>query len=72
VVPAVDQIEVPPFFRQAAVLTKDAERGILSQAWSPIGGITFYPGWGENRMSRLHEPVTLSIAEAHGKSAAQV
>ena len=42
VVPAVNQIEVHPYFRQAEVLAANAERGILSQAWSPIGGITFY------------------------------
>lgn len=72
VVPAVNQIEVHPYFRQTEVLAKNAEHGILSQAWSPIGGITFYPGWGENRKSSLEEPVLLSIAQAHGKSAAQV
>ncbi len=42
VVPAVNQIEVHPYFRQSALLAVDAEHGILSQAWSPIGGITFY------------------------------
>jgi diketogulonate reductase-like aldo/keto reductase len=42
VMPAVNQIEVHPYFRQSEVLSFDAEHGILSQAWSPIGGITFY------------------------------
>ena len=42
VVPAVNQIEVHPYFRQSELLADDAEHGILSQAWSPIGGITFY------------------------------
>ena len=42
VVPAVNQIEVHPYFRQSELLAVDAEHGILSQAWSPIGGITFY------------------------------
>ena len=42
VTPAVNQIEVHPYFRQPDVLAANAERGILSQAWSPIGGITFY------------------------------
>ncbi len=72
VVPAVNQVEVHPYFRQSAVLAKDAEHGVLSQAWSPIGGITFYPGWGENRRSTLSDPVLLSISETHGKSFAQV
>ena len=31
-----------PYFRQPDVLAADAEHGILTQAWSPIGGITFY------------------------------
>ena len=42
VVPAVNQIEVHPYFRQSELLAVDAEHGIVSQAWSPIGGITFY------------------------------
>jgi len=72
VVPAINQIEVHPYFRQTEVLAKNAELGILSQAWSPIGGITFYPGWGDHRRSVLSEPVLLAIGQAHGKSAAQV
>jgi diketogulonate reductase-like aldo/keto reductase len=42
VVPAVNQIEVHPYFSQPDVLAANAAHGILSQAWSPIGGITFY------------------------------
>jgi diketogulonate reductase-like aldo/keto reductase len=42
VVPAVNQIEVHPYFQQRQVQALDAEHGILTQAWSPIGGITFY------------------------------
>lgn len=72
VVPAVNQIEVHPYFRQTELLAKNAAHGILSQAWSPIGGITFYPGYAENRKSTLADPVLLSIGKAHGKSAAQV
>jgi diketogulonate reductase-like aldo/keto reductase len=73
VVPAVNQIEVHPYFRQSEVLAADAEHGILSQAWSPIGGITFYPGWGgEGRRSTLEDPTIGNIAAAHGKTPAQV
>ncbi len=72
VVPAVKQVEVHPYFRQSEVLAKNAEHGILSQPWSPIGGITFYPGWGENRKSALDEPVLQLIGKAHRKSSAQV
>src|SRR5436309_3955502 len=41
-VPAVNQIEVHPYFQQRAVQDFGADHGIVTQAWSPIGGITFY------------------------------
>ncbi|MBL9046204.1 MAG: aldo/keto reductase [Tabrizicola sp.] len=69
VVPAVNQIEVHPYFQQATLQRKNAELGILTQAWSPIGGITFYRGSGR---STLQDPVILEIAKAHGKTAAQI
>ncbi|MCU1395478.1 MAG: oxidoreductase [Ilumatobacteraceae bacterium] len=70
VVPAVNQIEVHPYFQQPDVQTFGAEHGILTQAWSPIGGITFYrPG---KHTSTLDDPTIVGIAEAHSKSPAQV
>lgn len=69
IVPAVNQIEVHPFFQQAALQRLQGRHGILTQAWSPIGGITFYRGNGK---SALEDPTIVAIAEAHGKSAAQV
>ncbi|MEU5277105.1 aldo/keto reductase [Streptomyces asoensis] len=72
VVPAVNQLEIHPYFQQRAVLDFDTAHGILNQAWSPIGGITFYPGYGEDRHSVLQDPAVTAIAEAHGKSPAQV
>ena len=68
--PAVNQIEVHPYFRQPDVLAANAERGILSQAWSPIGGITFYRDG--SRGSTLEDPTIVGIAEAHGRTPAQV
>ncbi|HET9649122.1 MAG TPA: aldo/keto reductase [Microlunatus sp.] len=68
--PAVNQIEVHPYFQQGEVQAKNAEHGILTQAWSPIGGITFYRD-GEHT-STLDDPVIGEIAAAHGKSPAQV
>ncbi len=47
-----------------------AEHGILTQAWSPIGGITFYRE-GEHTRT-LEDPTIGAIAQAHGKSPAQV
>jgi diketogulonate reductase-like aldo/keto reductase len=70
VVPAVNQIEVHPYFRQSALLAVDAEHGILSQAWSPIGGITFYRDGSHG--STLQDPTITTIAEAHGRTPAQV
>lgn len=42
VVPALNQIELHPYFQQTTVKQADAENGIVTQAWSPIGGITSY------------------------------
>jgi len=70
VVPAVNQIEVHPYFQQREVQAYDAEHGILTQAWAPIGGITFYRDSGHT--STLEDPVIGEIATAHGKSPAQV
>jgi diketogulonate reductase-like aldo/keto reductase len=69
VVPAVNQIEVHPYFQQTALQRLHAEHGILTQAWSPIGEITSYRG-GEKRT--FDDPTLLEIARQHGKSAAQV
>jgi diketogulonate reductase-like aldo/keto reductase len=70
VVPAVNQIEVHPYFQQRQVQALGAERDILTQAWSPIGGITFYLDGTHG--STLEDPVIGRIAQAHGKSPAQV
>src|SRR5947207_5881594 len=70
VVPAVNQIEVHPYFAQREVQDFGAQHGILTQAWSPIGGITFYRDGSHG--STLDDPVIGDIARAHGKSPAQV
>ena len=70
VVPAVNQIEVHPYFQQPEVQAYGAEHGILTQAWSPIGGITFYRD-GEHT-STLQDPVISRVAADHGRSPAQV
>jgi diketogulonate reductase-like aldo/keto reductase len=73
VVPAVNQVELHPYFQQRGVQEADAAHGILTQAWSPIGGITFYPGpWGDERRNVMQDEVIAAIAGAHGKSPAQV
>ncbi|MED5803849.1 aldo/keto reductase [Gordonia sp. Z-3] len=70
IVPAINQIEVHPYFQQRDVLATDNEHGVLSQAWSPIGGITFYRD--RSAGSTLDDQVIGKVAAAHGKTAAQV
>ena len=70
VVPAVNQIEVHPYFRQSELLAADTQHGILNQAWSPIGGITFYRDGSHG--STLEDAVIGEIAAAQGQSPAQV
>jgi diketogulonate reductase-like aldo/keto reductase len=69
VVPAVNQIELHPYFQQTELQALHAEQGIATQAWSPIGGITSYGG-GEK--STFDDPTLVEIARQHGKSVAQV
>src|SRR3954464_8842582 len=69
VVPAVNQIEQHPYFQQADVQAFGEQHGSLAQAWSPIGGITFYRASGHT--SALQDPVIAQIAEAHGRTPAQ-
>jgi diketogulonate reductase-like aldo/keto reductase len=69
VIPALNQVEVHPYFTQPAVQSADAAHGILTQAWSPIGGITSYRGTGT---STFEDPAIAAIAAAHGKTPAQV
>jgi 2,5-diketo-D-gluconate reductase A len=61
IVPAVNQIEVHPYLTQDDVRAFDAEHQIATEAWSPIA-----------QGNVLDEPVIERIAEAHGKSPAQV
>jgi 2,5-diketo-D-gluconate reductase A len=42
----------------------------VTQAWSPIGGITSYRG--ESTKTTFNDPIIVGIAEAYGKTAAQV
>jgi diketogulonate reductase-like aldo/keto reductase len=70
VVPTVNQIECHPYFQQPDVQNFNADHGILTQAWSPIGGITFYRDGSHG--STLDDPVIGGVATAHGKTAAQV
>jgi 2,5-diketo-D-gluconate reductase A len=60
-VPAVNQIEVHPYFTNDKVRLYDQQHGIVTEAWSPIA-----------QGAVLDDPTIVSIAEAVGKSPAQV
>jgi diketogulonate reductase-like aldo/keto reductase len=72
-VPAVNQIELHPYFAQKDNEAADARLGIVTQAWSPIGGIAFYPGYdNEGHENPLTDETIAAIGAEHGKSNAQV
>ena len=62
VVPAINQIELHPFFNQAELREFHASKGILTQAWSPLGQ------GGE----LLESAVIGQIAAKHNATPAQV
>jgi len=70
VVPAVNQIELHPNLQQLELRELDAAHGIVTESWSPLGG-TARPG-DPIRNAILANPVITGIAEAHGRSPAQV
>jgi 2,5-diketo-D-gluconate reductase A len=73
VVPAINQIELHPYFAQSENVRADDALGIVTQAWSPIGGITFYPGYNDgSHRNPLTDDTIAAIGHVHGKSNAQV
>jgi 2,5-diketo-D-gluconate reductase A len=62
VVPAVNQIEVHPYFGNEQARAATLRHGALVQGWSPLG-----QGGGE-----LTDPVIAGIAAEHGRTPAQV
>jgi len=71
-VPAVNQIELHPFFAQPEVRAKNAKLGITTQAWSPLGGVRANYGNLPEDKKPLNSPTVAKIAASHGKSPAQV
>ncbi len=60
-VPAVNQIELHPRLQQEELRAFDAEHGIVTEAWSPLG----------RNNGVLTDPAVRAVAEKHGRSAAQ-
>jgi diketogulonate reductase-like aldo/keto reductase len=71
VAPAVNQIELHPSFTQLELRQANAKLGIVTQAWSPIGG-TMRRTPGVPGVDPLTHPTVLHLAERHGKTPAQV
>ena len=61
VIPAVNQIEVHPYFGNEAARAASHRHGVLVEAWSPIG-----------RGAVLDDPLLNKIGGVHGKTASQV
>jgi diketogulonate reductase-like aldo/keto reductase len=72
VVPAVNQIELHPFFTQRELRDANAKRGIITESWSPIGNsVRVFSAPGETKDPLTHSTV-VGLAKKYGKTPAQV
>ena len=71
-VPAVNQIELHPFFAQPQMRATNAELGIVTQAWSPLGGVRVNYAPVPEDQQPLNNPALREIGARHGKTPAQV
>lgn len=62
VIPAVNQVEMHPYFPQTALRAFHAEHGIRTESWSPLA----------RRSDLLAEPVIVELAGAYGVTPTQV
>lgn len=62
VIPAVDQVELHPFFQQENALALMKEYGVVPEAWGPFA---------EGNFGIFTHPVLTKIGSKYGKSAAQ-
>lgn len=73
VAPVLNQVELHPYFFQHEVRAANAHHRVLTQAWSPIGGVKRY--WAKDPAAihdPLRDPVIVGIGAKYGKTAAQV
>ena len=61
VAPVVNQIELHPYLQQHELRAAHAERGIVTEAWSPLA-----------QGKVLEDPVLGEIADAHGRTVSQI
>jgi diketogulonate reductase-like aldo/keto reductase len=69
IVPAVNQVELHPFLVQSDLRAANAARGIVTKAWSPIGGVNRYWKSGDDPLTH---PVIVERAGRYRKSPAQI
>ena len=60
VVPAINQVELHPYFQQTGLRHEHAELDIVTEAWSPLG-----------QGLELADPAIVEIAKAHSRTPAQ-
>jgi diketogulonate reductase-like aldo/keto reductase len=73
-IPAVNQVELHPFFNQHALREVHKRLGIATQAWSPIGGVNRY-GMKASKATLpdpLNHPAVKQLAGKYSKTPAQV
>ncbi|HEV2543047.1 MAG TPA: aldo/keto reductase [Methylobacterium sp.] len=70
-VPAVNQVEIQPYFNQHALRRENARRGIATEAWGPLG-LSVRRNEDDGKLDPLQHPVIVRLAEASGKTPAQV
>ena len=72
VVPALNQVELHPSFQQKELRAVHKRLGILTQAWSPIGGSIRRFADQAKGSDPLKDPAIAKLAEKHGKTPVQV
>jgi diketogulonate reductase-like aldo/keto reductase len=73
VVPAVNQVELHPYFAQRDLRDANNRYGIVTQSWSPLGGIYAYGSSDPTAVRHpLDDPLILELAKKYGKTPAQV
>jgi diketogulonate reductase-like aldo/keto reductase len=71
--PMLNQVELHPFFTQPELREFHAAKGIVTQAWSPLGGVKRYrPADTDTVDNPLEHPTIVELAAKHGKTPAQV
>jgi diketogulonate reductase-like aldo/keto reductase len=72
VVPAVNQIELHPYFTEQALRQAHHRHGIVTQSWAPIGGVYDRNQTTGVTTRPLENPVIVELAAKHGKTPAQI